>query len=31
MDFVRKTAPLRGQVVDFERLVRKTPFYYGQT
>ena len=29
--FVRKTPPSSGQVVDFEQLVRGIPPFYGQT
>ena len=31
MDFVRKTLPSSGQVIDFEQLIRETPPVYGQT
>ncbi len=31
MDFVRKTPPSHGQVVNFEQLIRGTPPVYGQT
>ena len=27
MDFVRKTPPLRGQVIDFEQFVREIPLF----
>ena len=30
MDFVRKTPPSSGQVVDFEQLIRETPPIYGR-
>ncbi len=30
MDFVRKTPPSSGQVVDFEQLIRETLPFYGQ-
>ena len=30
-DFIRKTPPSHGQIVDFEQLIRKTPPVYGQT
>ena len=31
MDFVRKTPPSSGQVVDFKQLIRETLPIYGQT
>ena len=31
MDFVRKTPPSSGQVVDFKQLIRETLPFYGQT
>ena len=31
MDFVRKTPPSSGQVVDFKQLIRETLPVYGQT
>ena len=31
MDFVRKTPPSSGQVVDFKQLIRENPPVYGQT